>query len=54
MNKERIEEAAWQIKRLERNIERNKSKLEDLKCDTSACRKAIKMWRNYGMGKGFC
>lgn len=52
--KERIEEAARQIKRLERSIERNKSKIEDLKCDTAACRKAIKMWRNYAMGKGFC
>ena len=52
-NKERAKEAARQIKRLERNIERNKSEIETLKCDTAACRKAIKMWRRYATSKSF-
>lgn len=49
--KECANEAARQIKKLEREITSNKNKIETLKYDTAACRKAIKMWRRYATGK---
>lgn len=49
--KERIEEAARQIKRLKRSIETDKRKIETLKDNIAGSRNAMKFWRDYANDK---